>query len=171
MDKNKLHVQSASTCHQSENQSSHDSTKRGCAYGVNTLVIFGNSQWPVAIGARPLSATATRWHLNQMVDMMTSSNGNIFRATGHVCRDFTGLRWNSPHKGQWRGALIYSLICVWINGCVNNRGAGDFRRYCAHYDISIMLRINLYHEHWIYMIWLYMNCYMSWCRRDVAPVR
>ena len=28
---------------------------------------------------------------------------------------------NSPHKGQWRGALIFSLICVWINGWVNNR--------------------------------------------------
>ena len=26
---------------------------------------------------------------------------------------------NSPHKGQWRGALIFSLICLWINGWVN----------------------------------------------------
>ena len=31
---------------------------------------------------------------------------------------------NSPHKGQW--ALMFSLICAWINGWVNNRGAGDF---------------------------------------------
>ena len=23
---------------------------------------------------------------------------------------------NFPHKGQWRGALIFSLICAWING-------------------------------------------------------
>ena len=23
---------------------------------------------------------------------------------------------NSQHKGQWRGLLIFSLICVWING-------------------------------------------------------
>ena len=30
---------------------------------------------------------------------------------------------NSPHKGQWRGALIFSLICVWINDWVNNREA------------------------------------------------
>ena len=22
---------------------------------------------------------------------------------------------NSPHKGQWRGALMFSLICAWIN--------------------------------------------------------
>ena len=32
---------------------------------------------------------------------------------------------NSPHKGQWRGALVFSLICVWINGWVNKREAGD----------------------------------------------
>ena len=35
----------------------------------------------------------------------------------------------SPHKGQWRGALMFSLICVWINGWVNNRAAGDLRRW------------------------------------------
>ena len=30
---------------------------------------------------------------------------------------------NSPHKGQWRGALTCSLICAWTNGRVNNRDA------------------------------------------------
>ena len=29
---------------------------------------------------------------------------------------------NSHHKGQWRGALMFSLICAWTNGWVNNRG-------------------------------------------------
>ena len=42
---------------------------------------------------------------------------------------------NSPHKGQWRGALMFSLVCVWINGWVNNREAGDLRRYRGHYDV------------------------------------
>ena len=46
---------------------------------------------------------------------------------------------NSPHKGQWRGALIYSLICAWINGWVNNRDAGDLRRNCLNYDVTVML--------------------------------
>ena len=45
---------------------------------------------------------------------------------------------NSPHKGQWHGALMFSLICVWLNGWVNNREAGDLRCHCAHYDITIM---------------------------------
>ena len=45
---------------------------------------------------------------------------------------------NSPHKGQWRGALMFSLICVWINSWINNRKAGDLRRYQAHYDVIVM---------------------------------
>ena len=45
---------------------------------------------------------------------------------------------NSPHKGQWRGALIFSLICTRINDWVNNREAGDLRRCRAHYDVIVM---------------------------------
>ena len=45
---------------------------------------------------------------------------------------------NSPDKGQWCGALMFSLICVWINGWVNNRKAGDSRRYRSHYDVTVM---------------------------------
>ena len=45
---------------------------------------------------------------------------------------------NSPHKGQWRGALKFSLFCDWMSSCVNNREAGDLRRHHAHYDVSVM---------------------------------
>ena len=45
---------------------------------------------------------------------------------------------NSPHKGQWHRALIFSLICVWINGWVNNGESGDLRRHRAHYDVIVM---------------------------------
>ena len=66
--------------------------------------------------------------------MMTSSNWNIFRGTGHLCGEFTGP------TGQWRGALMFSLICVWINDSrVNNPEAGDLRRYRAHYDVIVMV--------------------------------
>ena len=51
---------------------------------------------------------------------------------------------NSPHKGQWRGALMFSLICVWINRWVNNGEAGDFRRYRAHYDVIVMFHVKCY---------------------------
>ena len=33
---------------------------------------------------------------------------------------------SSPHKGQWRGALTFSLIYAWINGWVNKREAGVY---------------------------------------------
>ena len=45
---------------------------------------------------------------------------------------------NFTHKGQWRRALMFTLICVWINGCVNNREAGYLRRYCTHYGVTVM---------------------------------
>ena len=44
----------------------------------------------------------------------------------------------SPHKGQWRGGLMFSFICVWTNSRVNNREAGDLRLYRAHYDVILM---------------------------------
>ena len=47
---------------------------------------------------------------------------------------------NSSHKGQWRGAVMFTLICARINGWVNNREAGDLRRHRGHYDVSVMNR-------------------------------
>ena len=54
---------------------------------------------------------------------------------------------NSPHKGQKRGALMFSLICAWINGWVNNREAANLTRHCAHYGVIIMLM------HWTSQPW------------------
>ena len=65
--------------------------------------------------------------------MMTSSNGNIFRLTGNLCGEFTGPRWIPGTKAS------DAEICVWINGWVNNREAGDLRRYRAHYDVIVMI--------------------------------
>ena len=39
---------------------------------------------------------------------------------------------------RWRGALVFSLICAWTNGWVNNRDAGDLRRHRTQYDIIVM---------------------------------
>ena len=71
---------------------------------------------------------------------MTSSNGIIFRVTDPFCGEFAGLPVYSPHKGQWRGALTFSLICAWTNGWVNNRDAGNLRRHHANYDVTVMHR-------------------------------
>ena len=55
-----------------------------------------------------------------------------------LCAGNSPVPVNSPHKGQWRGALMFSLIYIWINGWVNNREAGDLRRHQAHCDVIVM---------------------------------
>ena len=45
---------------------------------------------------------------------------------------------NSPHKGRWRGAEIFSLICASLNGWVDNREDCDLRRHRAHYNIIVI---------------------------------
>ena len=47
------------------------------------------------------------------------------------------------HKGQWRGALMFSLICAWINGWANNGDAGDLRRDRAHYDVTVTYKVEV----------------------------
>ena len=39
--------------------------------------------------------------------MMTSSNGNIFRVTGHLCGEFTGHPVNSPHNDAELWCFFY----------------------------------------------------------------
>ena len=55
---------------------------------------------------------------------------------------------NSPHKGQWRGALMFSLIYARMNGWVNNREAGDLRRHRADYDVTVMAYKHVYVYMW-----------------------
>ena len=58
-----------------------------------------------------------------------------------ICAGNSPVPVNSPHKGQWRGALMFSLICVWINGWVNNGEAGDMRRYLVYCDVIVMTHV------------------------------
>ena len=60
---------------------------------------------------------------------------------------------NSPQKGQWRGVLMFSLICGWINARVNPREAGDVRRHGAHYDVNLMIFVHRY-EGWKHVYYL-----------------
>ena len=69
---------------------------------------------------------------------MKSLNWNILRVTGPL----RGIHLSPvPHKGQWRGALMFSLMCACINGWVNNPEAGDLRRHRADYDVIVRKEI------------------------------
>ena len=88
------------------------------------------------------------WKFHQMAThplkcMMTSWNGNFFSRYWPFVRGIQRSLVNSPHKGQWRGGLMFSLICVWINAWVNNREAGDLRHYRAHYDVTVMTSVEV----------------------------
>ena len=61
-----------------------------------------------------------------------------FSALLALCAGNSPVPVNSPHKGQWRGALMFSLIYAWINDWANNREAGDLRRHRGHYDVIVM---------------------------------
>ena len=74
-------------------------------------------------------------------------------------------RWpvNSPHKGQWRGALIFSFICVWINDWVNNREAGDLRRHRGHYGVTVMDKSSTYTVLTIKLLRCFSKFLFLWC--------
>ena len=55
---------------------------------------------------------------------------------------------NSPHKGQWRGALIVFFICTRINDWANNCEAGDLRHHRAHYCPACRMRSQQDFEWW-----------------------
>ena len=73
-----------------------------------------------------------------MWNMMTSSNGNIFRVTGPLCREFTGHWWIPLTKASDAELWCFLWSAPWINGWVNNRDTGDLRCHHAHYDVSVM---------------------------------
>ena len=122
--------------------------------GLGNYLYVSHSTWWFHVGNDTLQLPEAHceackpWHRNHLIpvrdtfklSMMTSSNGNIFRVTGPLCGGIHRSPVNSPHKGQWRGALIFSfsLICVSINGWVNNRKAGDLRRHRARCDVTVM---------------------------------
>ena len=63
---------------------------------------------------------------------MMSSNGNTFGVTCPLCRGIHRSPVNSLHKGPCRRALMFSLICAWIDGRENNQEAGDLRCHGVH---------------------------------------
>ena len=74
-----------------------------------------------------------------LLSMMTSSNGNNFRVTGHLCGEFTGPRWIPAQRPVTRSFDVF-IDLRRNNDWVNTRETGDLRRYRAHYDVIVMYR-------------------------------
>ena len=88
---------------------------------------------------------------------MTLSNGNIFRIRLVHCEGNPPVTGGSPHKSQWRGALMVPLICAWTNDRVNNRDAGDLGRHRPHIVFKTNNRL-LWRKNWRWQItWVFNN--------------
>ena len=83
---------------------------------------------PCAFVSKHRGKTGTCWR-HQM---------DTFSALLALCAGKSRSPVNSPHKGQWRRALIFFLVCAWINGWANNCKAGDLRRHRANYDVTVV---------------------------------
>ena len=70
--------------------------------------------------------------------MMTSSNGNIFRATVPLPRESTGHHWIPLTHTNASDAKLWGFFAIRLNGWTNNRDAGDFRHHPHHYDVTVM---------------------------------
>ena len=76
---------------------------------------------------------------------------------------------NSPYKGQWRGALMFSLICAWTNGWIDNRDAGDLRRHGVHYDVIVMITHRDNGDSCCGFRWYVTLCYVNCQRHKSRP--
>ena len=89
------------------------------------ITLYCNAWWRLVL--RHVSVQS--WWRHQM---------ETFSSLLALCAGNSPVPVNSPHKGQWRGALMFSLICARINDWVNNREAGSLRRHLGHYDVNVM---------------------------------
>ena len=89
-----------------------------------------------------LQQTVCKFHLDPQYHI--SHWGSTALGDSTLCR--SPMTSPHKHKGQWRGALMFSFICAWINDWVNNRKADDLSRYRAHYYVIVMVW-KLIHNH------------------------
>ena len=107
---------------------------RGVFFVIETFVLSGWYHFVIFWEKNPFDER--KYIRSNQYIMMTSSNGNIFRITGPLWREFTGDRWISLTK-----AIDAKLWCfLWSapqNGWANNRDTSDSRCHRAHYDATV----------------------------------
>ena len=104
----------------------HDATNNGNGNKKQLLLSLAKSRLPITFFQLPLFWTWWRYQMENFPRYWPFVRG-IHRSPV-----------NFRHKGQWRGAFMFSLICAWTNGWVNNRDAADWRRDGAHFGVTVM---------------------------------
>ena len=97
----------------------------GQGFGVD-IFAFGGGKW----------YSEASWIRDNQHTMMTSSNGNIFRVTGHLCGEFTGPRWIPRTKASdaelW--CFLWSASESTVEQTIVRLLIWD-----AHYDVTVVL--------------------------------
>ena len=78
------------------------SYRKCCSKDVNKSTVYFECRWPIK------TQFTDCLYLKCVCIMMTSSNGNVFRVTGHLCGEFTGPRWIPRTKAS--GAELWCFL-------------------------------------------------------------
>ena len=85
-------------------QAHHTTVPSDCGLAVSFVITY---QWRSVKQWLLTRSLVWMWWLELMISlqglgqfMMTSSNGNVFRVTGHLCGEFTGPRWIPSTKAS-----------------------------------------------------------------------
>ena len=128
----------------------------GCHYrSIAYMIKSGPMLWPIEMGAQTENKILMNWssvcagklqdRQPDTCEVRLRNNYDDVIKWKHFPRYWQFVRgihrWpvNYQHEGQWRGALMFSMTCAWINDWVNNRGAGDLRCHRAHYDVMVII--------------------------------
>ena len=113
----------------------------------------GQRKWPLSLYHQPVfladhirTPILTRLTQKSPVRQSVSSNRKI-SALLALCAGNSSVTGESPSQNQWGRHLMFSLICVWINGWVNDREAGDLRYHRPHYDVIVVISLASYRNH------------------------
>ena len=93
-------------------------------------------QW--LVGAKPLSDPTKTYCQSRTKEHIPVKHDDVmkwkhFPHYWPLCGEFTGPQWTPRTKGQWRGALMFSLIYVWISPLKNRDWS---------FDVFFDLRLN-----------------------------
>ena len=109
-----------SLCHQ--NVFRFTDITQGCFHGT----VSSTSEVTLTNKSKIDQDQATTNHVHISCEPWWRHQMETFSALLAICVGNSPVPVKSPNKGQWRGALVFSLICVWIDGWVNNHEAGVF---------------------------------------------
>ena len=114
-------------------------TKMRRMYESTTLLINKEEMWEYILGQSVRSKNTDPNDLSDFSFQIWIRSYSIYIPLHMIiiCSIDTDIVF-SLHICQWRGALMFSLICGSTNGWANNRDAANLRRHRSHYDVTVM---------------------------------